>query len=81
MGKGRGKKVFRECCAEVRRMIAGEISGEELSQRSEIIALRHNISLSGVLGYRPTVATGLGASLLTDDGEIETQGEEVAVNG
>lgn len=77
MGKGRGKKVFHECCAEVRRMIAGEISGHELSRRSELIATRHNISLSGVLGYRPE-EPGPETSLLADSGDAEIESERAS---
>lgn len=75
---GRGGKAFAECCAEVCRMIAGEISGEELSLRSELIAMRHNISLSGVLGYRPSEEIGPEASLLADSGEGENENERAS---
>jgi protein-tyrosine-phosphatase len=48
MKRRRGLSAFDECRVEIRRMFAGEITGEELARRTVEIAKRHGIDLPGM---------------------------------
>lgn len=48
MRRRRGPSAAEECRIEIRRMFAGEITGEELARRTVEIAKRHGIDLPGM---------------------------------